>query len=108
MKDPYVILEVSKNSSDQDIKKSYLEKIKLNPPDKDREKFEKIYEAYNAIKNEKSRIKHELFSITEIRFENLLEQAFHTDKDVNIDHQCLQKMLLLSIDFDFIKENVKL
>jgi DnaJ like chaperone protein len=57
----YEILEVSKDSSDEDIKQAYMKKIKESHPDKlpantpewiikvAQEKFSKLQEAYKAI-----------------------------------------------------------
>ena len=51
MKTPYEILEVAEQASDSEIKQAYLQKVKLNPPDRDHEKFQQIHSAYETIKN---------------------------------------------------------
>ena len=60
----YTILEVSKTSTDAEIKKAYRDLVKKHHPDRVRnlgpaaekaakEKFQRIQEAYEAIKNER-------------------------------------------------------
>ncbi len=76
MKSPYEILEVTEQASDSEIKQAYLQKVKLNPPDRDQEKFQQIHSAYETIKNVTSREKYALFNYPEADFDALLDQAF--------------------------------
>ena len=75
MKTPYEILEVAEQASDSDIKQAYLQKVKLNPPDRDHEKFQQIHSAYETIKNATCREKYALFNYPEADFDALLDQA---------------------------------
>ena len=57
MNDPYTILGVSPNSSDQEIKSAYRKLAKQHHPDTggDQQRFAEISSAYDSIKNAESR-----------------------------------------------------
>jgi curved DNA-binding protein CbpA len=63
MENPLEILEVE-TSTDADIRKAYLAKVKEFPPEKAPEEFRAISEAYELIKDESSRIRFTLFDQT--------------------------------------------
>ena len=98
MKSPYEILEVAEQASDSAIKQAYLQKIKLNPPDRDHEKFQQIHSAYETIKNATSREKYALFNYPEADFNVLLDQAFNVAQPIVISADHFNKLLHASID----------
>lgn len=57
----YMILDISPDSGDEEIRKRYLELVKKHPPEKDPDKFRRITEAYEAIKDVRLRIAGQLF-----------------------------------------------
>jgi DnaJ-class molecular chaperone len=61
--DYYKILNVSKEASDSEIKKSYRKLAKENHPDKggDPEKFKQIAEAYEVLSNKDKRTQYDTF-----------------------------------------------
>ena len=61
--DYYKILDVSKEASDPEIKKSYRKLAKENHPDKggDAEKFKQIAEAYEVLSNKDKRTQYDTF-----------------------------------------------
>ncbi|MBD9357000.1 J domain-containing protein [Methylomonas albis] len=73
---PYDILGVPEQASDADIKQAYLQRVKDNPPDHDPARFRQIQEAFEAIKDQDSRLRHALFAMPHIEFDALLAQAF--------------------------------
>ena len=98
MKSPYKILEVTEQASDSDIKQAYLQKVKLNPPDRDHEKFQQIHGAYETIKNATSREHFTLFDYPEADFDALLDQAFMATQPSLINADIFEKLLQASID----------
>ena len=98
MKSPYELLEITEQASDSDIKQAYLQKVKLNPPDRDHEKFQQIHSAYETIKNATSREKYALFNYPEADFDALLDQAFITSQPLLLSADHFDKLLHASID----------
>lgn len=98
MKTPYEILEVAFNASDGEIKQAYLQKVKDNPPDRDQEQFQSIHNAYTLIKDNKSRISYDLFTLPTTRFEQLIDQALVTEQTLQINPQHLNQLLCAGID----------
>jgi DnaJ-class molecular chaperone len=98
MKTPYEILEVVEQATDSEIKQAYLQKVKLNPPDRDQEKFQQIHNAYETIKNETNRVKYTLFNYPEADFDALLDQAFSTAQPPLMSADHFDKLLRASID----------
>jgi curved DNA-binding protein CbpA len=98
MKTPYQILEVAEQATDTEIKQAYLQKVKLNPPDRDNETFQQIHSAYETIKNVTSREKYALFNYPEADFDALLDQAFNTELPSLICADHFENLLRASID----------
>ena len=97
MKTPYEILEVAEQASDSDIKQAYLQQVKLNPPDRDHEKFQQIHSAYETIKNVTNREKYALFNYPEADFDALLDQAFIAAHPAIMNADFFDKLLRASI-----------
>ena len=53
--DYYAVLEVSEYSSEQEIKRAYVRKIKQHSPESDPENFQKIRQAYEVLNDPKMR-----------------------------------------------------
>lgn len=98
MKTPYEILEVAEQASDNDIKQAYLQKVKLNPPDRDHEKFQQLHNAYETLKNAESRTKYALFHYPEADFNALLDRAFSAAQPPLMDAGLFDKLLRAGTD----------
>ncbi|MBF0201419.1 MAG: J domain-containing protein [Desulfamplus sp.] len=71
----FLVLNISMNASDEDIRKKYLELVKKFPPEREPEQFRKINDAYDEIKDQRSRIKSRLFStFRNVELEKNLEE----------------------------------
>jgi DnaJ-class molecular chaperone len=57
----YLILDVPTDASDEEIRDSYLKWVKKYTPEKDPVRFRKITEAYEALKDERSRVRQKMF-----------------------------------------------
>jgi DnaJ-class molecular chaperone len=60
--DQFAILGVDRGADDTAIRKAYLQKIIEHSPDRDPEAFKRLSGAYEAVKDENSRIRTRLFS----------------------------------------------
>ncbi len=48
---PYEVLGVIEEASDEQIRKSYLEKVRQSPPERDPDRFKEIRRAYEVLKD---------------------------------------------------------
>jgi DnaJ-class molecular chaperone len=58
---PYLILEVPPEADDARIRQAYLAAVRNAPPETHPERFKAIAAAHDQIKDEPSRLRHELF-----------------------------------------------
>jgi curved DNA-binding protein CbpA len=61
MTDPYNALGVPDTADDEAVRAAYLAAIRACPPERDRERFEQVRAAYEAIATERDRLAHALF-----------------------------------------------
>lgn len=85
---PYKTLGIDELADDATVKQAYLQQVKLNPPDRDQERFQQIHQAYETLKDKSSRVKYALFAYPEPNFNDLLELAFESTQSVegNVDN----------------------
>ena len=53
---PYLVLGLSPGASETEIRRRYLELVRENPPERGGERFERIAAAYEALKDERTRV----------------------------------------------------
>ena len=73
MKDPYHVLGVTRNAADDEIHQAYLAKVQMYPPDREPGRFQEVRRAYEAVKDRRLRLKHELFNSEPPERSDLLE-----------------------------------
>ncbi len=57
----YLILELSPDASDEEIRKHYLQKVKRYSPEREPEMFRRITLAYEGLKDKRNRVRGEVF-----------------------------------------------
>lgn len=58
---PYVVLGVSQNATDDEIRQAYLKEIRKSPPEHNPDRFKMLTWAYGMIKDKASRSQFYLF-----------------------------------------------
>ncbi len=80
MFDPYQLLDVRPDASDDTIKKQYLKKVKAYPPEHHPKMFENVRQAYEKISTHYKRISYALLERQFVSKHDVL-QAFIQDED---------------------------
>lgn len=71
---PFVVLGLDEGASDAGVRAAYLAAVRAHPPDRDPTGFQRIREAYDAIRDEDRRLDLRLFGPPPLdRLEDLLE-----------------------------------
>jgi curved DNA-binding protein CbpA len=73
MSDPYRQLGVAQTADDDTIRAAYLAAIRACPPERDRQRFEQVRAAFEAIANERQRLAHALFDTSAPTARDVLE-----------------------------------
>jgi curved DNA-binding protein CbpA len=60
--DPRLVLDISPEAGDEEIRAAYLRKVKEYPPDRAPQEFEKIRDAYETLRDPGRRTRHLLLS----------------------------------------------
>ncbi|MCF6204625.1 MAG: J domain-containing protein [Methylococcaceae bacterium] len=95
---PYEVLGVTEDADDAEIKQAYLAKVKENPPERDQQQFKEIHDAYTLIKDDKSRLSFQLFTLPSVDFDLLLDQALRTESSEELTAKVFQQILKASVD----------
>ena len=69
------------DATDEMIRQRYLERVKQFPPERNADQFHKITEAYEAIKDRRSRVKSKIFpTLRNVDTENAMEDLVRAVK----------------------------
>ncbi|MEI8243089.1 MAG: J domain-containing protein [bacterium] len=60
---PYLTLDVPETATDEEVRRAYLQKIRVYSPEQNPDKFQQVCEAYELIKNELARTRLRLFGL---------------------------------------------
>ena len=106
MRNFYEILEVDKSSTSSDIKKAYNKLLRKYPPEKEAEKYKEIREAYDTLKDEKSRKNYDIYFSYGDEIKKLEESAKNNIEDENYlqAERSLKKILIMAEDIAHIRE----
>ncbi|MGA1867958.1 MAG: J domain-containing protein [bacterium] len=66
MKNPFKVLQVLSNATDDEIKEAYIRKVKQYSPERFPHEFMEIREAYEKISTLKKRIHYRLFTVEDM------------------------------------------
>lgn len=61
MTDPYQVLGVPETANDETVRAAYLAAVRACPPEHDRQRFEQVRAAFEAVSTERQRLAHALF-----------------------------------------------
>jgi DnaJ-domain-containing protein 1 len=74
--DPFQVLGIGEQATDDQVRQAYLNKVKQFPPDKEPEEFERVRDAYDQIKDPRRRIQQTLMAADpKLPFTQLLEDG---------------------------------
>ena len=73
MTDPYRQLGVPETADDETIRAAYLAAIRACPPERDRQRFEQVRAAFEAISSQPQRLAHALLDTTAPTLQELAE-----------------------------------
>ncbi len=93
MIDPYRVLGVTATADDQTIRAAYLSAIRTCPPERDRERFERVRAAYEEISDLRRRIAHALFDVSTPSADDLLAAVSADFEPRRPDEQRLRRVL---------------
>ena len=60
---PYLVLGLSPSATGEEIRRRYLELVRAHRPGEDPERFQQITGAYEALKDERARVRTALFGM---------------------------------------------
>jgi DnaJ-class molecular chaperone len=60
VRDPFVVLGVDDTAGDETIRQRYLTLVRAFPPDREPDRFQEIRQAYESIRDERSRLEWKL------------------------------------------------
>ena len=61
----YLVLGLSPVASQEEIRQCYLQLIRTHPPSQDPERFQQITAAYDALKDDRSRVETAIFGMAQ-------------------------------------------
>jgi len=62
---PYLTLDLAPDASEDEIRRRYLQLVREHPPGRDPKRFEQIAQAYETLKDERTRIHAAIFGSAE-------------------------------------------
>lgn len=93
MTDPYRVLGVPPTAHDEAIRAAYLAAVRAHPPERDRQRFEQVRAAYEAIASPQARLAHELFDTGAPGAAEILDAAGADFQPRHPDLQRLRRVL---------------
>ncbi len=63
MNDPYLLLGISEETSDEQVQAAYHRLLRIHPPEHSPERFAAVSEAYEAVRTLEARVQGRLFGL---------------------------------------------
>jgi len=98
MRTPFEILGIPEEATDQEIRRAYLAKVREYPPEREPDRFQEIRTAFEAVKDRRARLKHQLFHHELPDIGALLESHFRAHESRRPDEKLLLRVLAASLD----------
>ena len=108
MKNYYEILNITKDATQEEIRSGYKKMLRKYPPEKEQEKYKEIREAYDTLKDEKSRKNYDAYFHHEKDIKSLEDKyTEHMEsKNYNEAEKVLKKILIISPEIAHIKDKL--
>ena len=108
MKNYYEILNVNKDANQEEIRSGYKKMLRKYPPEKEQEKYKEIREAYDTLKDEKSRKNYDAYFHHEKDIKTLEDKytEYMEAKNYNEAEKVLKKILIISPEMAHINDKL--
>ena len=108
MKNYYEILNVNKDANQEEIRSGYKKMLRKYPPEKEQEKYKEIREAYDTLKDEKSRKNYDAYFHHEKDIKTLEDNytEYMEAKNYNEAEKVLKKILIISPEIAHINDKL--
>jgi curved DNA-binding protein CbpA len=93
MRDPYLILGLTKDADDDAVERAYLDAIKRCPPERDAARFSAIRTAYEQLRTRRDRAAFDLFDTTPPAPADILDKAAPVGARARPERSLLQALL---------------
>lgn len=78
MKNPFHVLDLPDDTSDEAVKKAYLRLVRQYPPERDPDRFQEIRSAFETIASQRDRLRFQLFQVSQPDIPRLFREMFAT------------------------------
>ena len=108
MKNYYEILNVNKDANQEEIRSGYKKMLRKYPPEKEQEKYKEIREAYDTLKDEKSRKNYDAYFHHEKDIKTLEDKytEYMEATNYNEAEKVLKKILIISPEIAHINDKL--
>ncbi len=108
MKNYYEILNITKDATQEEIRSGYKKMLRKYPPEKEQERYKEIREAYDTLKDEKSRKNYDAYFHHEKDIKSLEDKytEYMEAKNYNDAEKVLKKILIISPEIAHIKDKL--
>jgi len=96
MSNPYQVLGVARDATDDEIHQAYLARLRDYPPERDADRFQAVRRAYEQIRTRRLRLQSELFDTELPGVDELLEVALKGELGQRATEERIQQSIKAS------------